>query len=301
MKQSLFAVLAAGFVFGSAAAGPLCATPDELRLLKAAMLEQALTAAAQSCHQSVEFARFVAAYHAGMAKSDRDLKDFFARRKTGESYQNYKARMAAALSLRSLHDGAFCAEAKAIFDIALKHKQTKAPTLVATGYEHCGVPQMPAAKPATAQVEPALRPVKPVPVPLPVLSPAARKALALAHRSDGPQTTPPHRKPPMAVAAQQTPPAPVRPAPVAALPAKRLPLQAELVAAEPPGAPEGDTAYRPADGVPNAYKPGAYWVRSDQERELQTAPRPPARDRLVQGSDGHWYVVIGHHDRWTND
>jgi hypothetical protein len=56
----------------------------------------------------------------------------------------------------------------------------------------------------------------------------------------------------------------------------------------------------PYDPIPNAYKPGAYWV--DQARETERYA-PPQRERapLVQGPDGRWYVVIGHHAHWTND
>jgi len=279
MRLLLIAIAVLGMA--QAEAAPLCASPSELKLLKAAMLEQALTAAAQSCHQSAEFARFVTAYQSGMVASDRALKAFFARRKSAESYQAYKARIAEEIAARSLHDGAFCAEAGRVFDIALKHKQAVAPKLIATGYEHCGMPHQAASKPVIA--EPALRPVKPAAVPLPVLNPAAREALALAPRSDLPPR--PQPKPMVKLAqAPLPPPVPLRPTPLRApVPAKSAPLQAAL-------APARSDASLPDDGVPNAYKPGAYWVEAPREH-------PP----LVQGPDGRWYVIIGHHDHWTND
>ena len=131
MRVLLIAIAVLGMA--QAEAAPLCATPGELKLLKAAMLEQALTAAAQSCHQNAEFGRFVAAYHSGMVQSDRALKSFFARRKAGETYEAYKARIAEEIAARSLHDANFCAAAGRVFDIALKHKRAVAPKLIATG------------------------------------------------------------------------------------------------------------------------------------------------------------------------
>jgi hypothetical protein len=287
MKQSLFAVMAAGLVFGSAAAGPLCATPGELKLLKAAMLEQVLTSAALSCHQNAAFDRFVAAYHNGMVANERALKAFFARRKTGESYEAYKARIAQKVAASSLQDGRFCEEAARVFDIALQHKQAQAPKLIATGYEHCAAPQAP----VMAKVDPALRPVKPAakPVPVPVLSTAAREALALANRRDSPL---PQSKPPTRMAAM--PPARLSPVMATAVPAKRLPLQAELAVPVTSKAETIEDVLPSRDPVPNAYKPGAYWVND----AVQQAPE---RHHLVQGADGRWYVLIGHQDHWTND
>lgn len=306
MKPVLFFVIVTACATVSAGAAPLCATSSELKLLKAAMLEQALTSAAQSCHQSAEFSRFVAAYHTGMVASDRALKAFFARRKTGESYDAYKARIAEDLAMRSLHDAAFCSEAARVFDIALKHKQAAPPKLMATGYEHCGKPgvRAPVAMPVMARVEPALRPVKraPDPLPVPALSPAARKALALASRTP-PATAPtippkPHpalRQEPPVKLATPVPPAP--PTPVRSASAQPLFVHAKSVAAAVSESGDEDMPYDP---IPNAYKPGAYWV--DQARETERyAPPPRGRQPLVQGPDGRWYVVIGHHDHWTND
>jgi hypothetical protein len=309
MKSVLFLVIATISVLASAEAAPFCASPSELKLLKAAMLEQALTSAAQSCHQSAEFGRFVAAYHTGMVASDRALKAFFARRKTGETYDAYKARIAEDLSARSLHDTAFCAEAARVFDIALKHKHAVPPKLIATGYEHCGKPGLraPVAMPVMARAELALRPVKRAsdPVPVPALSPAARKALALASRTPPttapttPTATPPQphpalRQEPPVKLAMPVPPAP--PAPVRSASAQPLFVHAKSVAAAVSESGDEDMPYDP---IPNAYKPGAYWV--DQARETERYAPPRGRQPLVQGPDGRWYVVIDHHDHWTND
>lgn len=286
MRVLLIAIAVLGMAQAEAAS--LCASPSEVKLLKAAMLEQALTAAAQSCHQSAQFSRFVAAYHGGMVQSDRALKAFFARRNVGESYDAYKARMAAEIASRSLHDASFCPAAGRIFDIALKHKHVVAPTLLATGYEHCGLPR---AKPVIAEA--ALRPVKPVVAPPPVLTPAAREALALAHRSETPPL--PQPKPPLRVAQALLAAAPIHVAPLRApAPIKAAPLQTELVSAVPARAEVEEAPYREDDRVPNAYKPGAHWVEQEA---------PPTRESrpLVQGADGRWYVEIGHHDHWTHD
>lgn len=283
MKSILSFVMPACLMAMSCAAAPLCASPSELKLLKAAVLEQALTSAALSCHLDAEFGRFVTVYHQGMADSDRALKTFFARRPSGESYEAYKARIADGLVVRSLHDEKFCAEAARVFEIALQHKQAAPPKLIATGYEHCG-------KPVMAAVEPALRPVKPAPVPVPVLSPMARKALALAEHTANPPPIPhPAMRPtaPMkfAVVAPKT----------AALPAKPVIRQAERIAPAPDvETVEDDTP----DPIPNAYKPGAYWV---DERRAPPAEINREGPPLVQGPDGRWYVIIGHHAHWNSD
>ncbi len=277
MRALLIAMAVLGTV--QAQAAPPCATSGELKLLKAAMLEQALTAAAQSCHQSAEFGRFVAAYRGGMIQNDRALKAFFARHNAAESYQAYKARMAEEVALHSLHDAAFCADAERVFAIALKHKQAAPPKLIATGYEHCGAPR------AAASAVAALQPVKAAPAPVPVLSPLARKALALAPRKETPLQQP---SPPKLVA-QAAPVKAVKTAPDAA---KQRALQAE------PPPEDADQDQPPGDRIPNAYKPGAYWVNHDSQAE---GPPPRARHPLVLGPDGRWYVVTGHHDQWRDD
>jgi hypothetical protein len=179
----LAAVMLTGPLAGPAGAAPYCASPAEMKLLKAAVLEQALTAAAQSCHLNAEFSRFVATYKEGMVASDQALKVFFSSHKTSEGYEGYKARIAGQVSLKSLHDASFCADASRVFAIALKQEKAPPPSLIPTGYENCArpAPLLSAAmvehKSPEAATTAALSLRKPVETAKPVLRPAIAERL----------------------------------------------------------------------------------------------------------------------------
>ena len=293
MKRFLLCVIALASGTASAEAAPFCASPGELKLLKAAVLEQALTAAAQSCRLDAEFNRFVATYHQGMVESDRALKVFFAHHQTGEDYQGYKARIAATLAQKSLHDPAFCAEAQRVFAIALKREKAAPPHLIATGYEQCRLP----AQTQTAAMS--LSPAGRASPPAPVLPPEAEKALALAPHGAQARAMPPVpalRPAPAMKMAVQKPAATAKPLTPgsfhwAELPQEHVvstPARHITNAALPRAMEEGASS---SDPIPNAYKRGAYWVvRDGSSTDDRSHPPSPY---MFQGPDGHWIVVTG--------
>lgn len=300
MKRFLFCVIALAGGTASTEAAPFCASPGELKLLKAAVLEQALTAAAQSCRLNAEFNRFVDTYRQGMVESDRALQSFFARHQTGEDYQSYKARIAATLAQKSLHDPAFCREAQRVFAIALKREKAAPPHLIPTGYEDCGSP----AKLQAAALS--LNPLRRASTPTPVLPPEAEKALALAPHVAQARATPtpiPTLRPAVKLAGQKPPAAPklaatksdpVMPGsfrwtelpqgPVASTSAGHL-----AKAGLPRGMTEEGASAN--DPLPNAYRHGAYWVVRDGSSTEERRSSP----YMFQGPDGHW-IVVTHRD-----
>jgi hypothetical protein len=189
MKKSLVAMVGFGMLAVSAKAALVCATPQEMKVLQSAALQQQLTVAALSCHMSADYNRFVAAYRGQLVQSDQALKAFFAARRRGEDYNAYKTRIANEVSLRSLHDARFCASAQKVFDMALGRGEERRglapepPQLINTGYEGCrpvedrlitaAVAPRPQARPQTkvAIAKPAPRPamaaVKPMAQPKP--------------------------------------------------------------------------------------------------------------------------------------
>lgn len=322
MRPVLFAIVVCALAV-PAAASPQCASPAEVKLLKAVVLEQVLTAASQSCHLNGEFSRFVTAYHEGMVKSDHALKVFFASRSAGEGYDGYKSRIAKHVALKSLHDANFCADASKVFAIALKQENTAPPALIATGYENCGVPASPAQGLVTYLAPEAAKTVT-LPIKKAAAKPAALHIAAVAPRklpvaAPQPRPAPVHLaaipKPPVApaekplriTAALHPVAAPVTPAP--AQPLHRDADHAIPVKATRDEAPswsssnteEEDTPYRPGDNIPNAYKPGATWVRADFPSEpvppAEYQPRPPAPN-LYLGIDNRWHLFPSHHRRW---
>jgi hypothetical protein len=177
----------------AAQAAVVCATPQEMKVLQSAALQQQLMVAALTCHMSDDYNSFVSGNRARLIQSDNALKAFFASRRRGEDYNTYKTRIANAASLRSLHDQNFCDSARTVFDMALGRSSEhgglapEPPHLIDTGYEGCRPvqDQLLTAKAETKPVErrvaslQAARPAA-VPVPKPAPTASARHALALA-------------------------------------------------------------------------------------------------------------------------
>lgn len=306
-------IFAAAMVWGigPAIAAPVCASQADMKHLQAAILEQALAASAQSCHMSADYGRFVALYHDGMVASDQSLKAFFAHQSVSEGYERYKARVAAVIADKSLHDPLFCAKAGRLFAVALKRDYGTAPRLMATGYEACAVPQAPL-KTATLQNSPALA-MRAAPAPSPLIAPLAKTSLALARipvprpRIAPPQLALAKPKPAQAAAGKTvlTKTAAIKPA--AAMPKKFTwrALDAKAPAVLPPimpvsaqstpgtqnavrhAASENSGPYRADDPVPNAYKPGAVWVVRDSNAS------PYRNAHMERSPDGHWILVTG--------
>lgn len=138
MRRLLFGTLALCQLASASLAAATCASPQEVKALQAAALEQQLAAAAQSCHLSMDYGLFVAKFRDPIVRSDRAVRAFFQHRNNSEGYDAYKARIAEDASLRSLHDPQFCRSAKAVFDMALgRGSAEKRPAMLQTGYEHC--------------------------------------------------------------------------------------------------------------------------------------------------------------------
>lgn len=256
MKRLLLGFAASQFV-GAASAAALCATPQDMKALQAAALEQQLAAAAQSCHQGADFQHFVARYRTAMAQSDEALKIFFARHADGEGYQSYKSRLAMAAALRSQSDPHFCENAKAVFALALAHQDlSTAPSLIKTGYEVCR-PDWALQLAKNAAPKPAIQ-----------TAPASTLALALVP-VPSPRVAPQQRLAAMPRVAHSAPP--------------REMVSHGWIPLDPPA----QTAPEPrSDNVPNAYQPGSYWVL-DKTPSSWTRQHDPA---LYQGADGRWYV-----------
>jgi hypothetical protein len=358
MRRLLFGIVAVCLWAASANAAAICATPQEKKVLQAAALRQQLAAAAQSCHYTADYSRFVATFGRAIVKSDRALKEFFHRRKSGEGYSAYKARIAETVSLRSLHDPRFCQSAKIVFDLALKRDgAAQEPSLVQTGYERCrplpakpvvasnSLPRVPArtvtysisktAAPAVAGEVPRAAPVGHVQVAAPgpgrstrsgTSKPAASKPPVLvtsAPRTEMPKVLVP--PPPAAEPVEDTPPVQMEDdaAPDLASPdeAEQEPAFEQAQADDKPyGAidrrlpnrtmnhpgydpradSEADDPYSDGDDVPNAYKPGAYWVSDDDPPRL-SAMRHPPQTRVVMGPDGRWYPIRPNRPVWSDE
>lgn len=333
MRLVFLAFAMAGLFVVAADAAAICASPADMKALQAAVLEQELAAAAQSCHLTEDYARFVAAYRDAIVRSDQSVRVFFRHQKGGETYDAYKSRIAHDIAMKSLYDSKFCGTAKVVFDLALgRGKPAEPPALVETGYEGCRplreAPRMvakpqpqsaviAAAKPGPAVSAPAwnadrimalLRPVDvPIPTPAP---PHAMRALALAQSATSPKPALPVS--PKLRSAALPPPAivPQR----AMLPDVGLPHvaaarqthpeighpAARYAARERPRWRGADEATNVDDNLPNAYRPGTQWVGA----EADDAPHDDWRDmppNMYRGPDGRWYVRIGHHDRWGDE
>jgi len=251
MKQLLVGIVAFGAAALSAEAGVICASPQEMKVLQSAALQQQLMVAALTCNKSADYNQFVTSFRGQLIKSDNELKAFFAGRPRGEDYNAYKTRVANAASLRSLRDTRFCDSAQKVFDLALgrgeEHRglAPEPPQLIDTGYEGCrpvddrlitvqAVPKpepKPVVKPAETRVA-GLQLAKPpvVPEPKPVLDPVDQQALAFV-----PKAAPTTRvgvtalpvlasahAPKLAVPAAKSSPLPKLVTKVAALPPARL-------------------------------------------------------------------------------
>lgn len=331
MRRLLFGVFAACQVVTAADAASICASPAELKVLQAAVLQQQLMSASLSCHDGADYTRFVAAFRDRLVQSDRALKQFFLSRKNSEGYTAYKSRIASGVSLLSLHDPRFCENAKIVFDMALKGGgPAHAPSLVQSGYERCrlAVPKFVVASkvplPARPPAEVLPRPVPPqrsvgsignapVPVPAPrkiraasgvevaAVQPALPPRPVIAVRRTPDRVEPVHAD----VGVVQPRIASVEP------PVRRgnegtwsLPASSHDLAESDHDLAETDEAAD--DNIPNAYKAGAHWVHNapvaadDDPPPRRAHSRRPAV-RTVLGPDGRWYVVVHSRPNWSDD
>ena len=188
----------------------VCATPQQMKVLQSAALQQQLLTAAEYCQMTADYNAFVAAYRDRLAVADQSLQVFFARGQRGEDYAAYRSRLAGNALRRSRQDPRFCASAQIVFDIALGRGRARnglapePPQLLETGYEGC--------RPVERAVQQAV--ALPRPTPRPELKTAAASS-PRSPRVAGPANTAAVMKP--AQIAVSMPHA----APGAALPAPR--------------------------------------------------------------------------------
>jgi hypothetical protein len=118
------------FAQAAQAAAPLCTTQEELTSLRTAALQQQLMVAGLTCQAAEAYNRFVIAYRPELQKSDAELKAYFIRRggEHGEAdYDTFKTKLANLASLSdSANGGAYCANARVSFEMALHQGQTLA-------------------------------------------------------------------------------------------------------------------------------------------------------------------------------
>jgi len=130
-KAASAALISVGlFAQAAQAAAPLCTTQDELLALRTAALQQQLMVAGLTCHATGPYNRFVLAYRPELQKSDAELKDYFIRRggERGEAdYDTFKTKLANLAALSDSADArAYCANARAAFEMAMREGQTLA-------------------------------------------------------------------------------------------------------------------------------------------------------------------------------
>jgi hypothetical protein len=201
MKTLVMGVMLLGTAVLPARAALVCATPQEMKLLQSAALQQQLMVAAMSCRMTADYNAFVGEYRDRLMLADQSLKAFFAGRKRGEDYNAYKARLAAKAAAHSERDPRFCDSARKVFDLALGRRAERnglapePPQLIETGYEGCRpvdarllqAAVIPRPRPAQAKVAPnpapsprpdALALAKPAPAAKPVVTAEALRALA---------------------------------------------------------------------------------------------------------------------------
>lgn len=264
-------------IAGSAAAGGICARPQEITALRAAAMRQQLMVAALTCREAPSFNRFITSYQDAYLESDHTLLAFFERSGRGDDgYNAYKTRLANDASLTSLHNPAFCREAARVFRIALAGNPPLS-SLVAddgpllhTGYRGCSLQdgmeyaQAETAAPSVPARHPAMTD-RSAPTPTPVSAPSTGPSVPAAHQ--GISNVPPP--------AANTPPPNQRDADAA------TPDQDDRVAENDPPAPAyAPQTYPPVTARPYAYPgyPGGWY-----------GYQPPMRQ--VMGPDGRWYLM----------
>ena len=299
---------------GNAWAAASCARPQDVTALRTAALQQQLMVAALTCHDAADYNRFVTSSQDELQKSDKALMNFFVRQdaRTGaDDYNAYKTWLANASSLSSQRDPKFCRSAKVAFDVALNRKGALAelaserPTPIETGYAICSpgaaktevadaAPSPPPRRLTLSESTPSVPVPKLAPRPLrasPAVSPQRVAAVAALPRgkADGSRIAGqlPARDSHEFGAYDR-----VADARIADDVGERDEFASDA-ADERDDAGDDAPRYAPryADAtppraygnVPDAYKPGAYWVDANEA---------PVRPRMVRGPNGYWYLLL---------
>lgn len=129
---------------GQVMAADACARRDDRMAMRAAALQQELMVAALTCHAVPRYNEFVLSYQKQLRSSDNALKKYFVRTSGSQAaYHAFKTRLANQDSIRSIHDGNYCAEAATVFDAAHATKSLSAlvmhtPVMMDADYTSCG-------------------------------------------------------------------------------------------------------------------------------------------------------------------
>jgi hypothetical protein len=144
-------IAAAALVFtcmiGTAWAQNTCVRPQDMAALQTATVQQRFMVAALTCDAADLYNSFVRAYRGDLQKSDVALRAYFVRRDaaTGVAdYNAFKTKLANVYSARSSNRKAYCGNATASLQAALKDKKSLAdivstqPISIDDSYTSCG-------------------------------------------------------------------------------------------------------------------------------------------------------------------
>jgi hypothetical protein len=127
ITKYLATVLALAGMSGPVLAAPgaaVCATDADMAAFRTAAVQQQLMVAALTCHDIDAYNRFVVMYRPELQKSDAELKAYFIKKGSEAEYDTFKTKLANLSSLSNIANGpAYCANAGAAFDIALRSRQ----------------------------------------------------------------------------------------------------------------------------------------------------------------------------------
>jgi len=127
LKKAAVVFLALTGMTAPLVAAPICATETDMAAFRTAAVQQQLMVAALTCHDIDAYNRFVVAYRPELQKSDADLKAYFIRQGDETQYDTFKTKLANLSSLSDIANGpAYCANAGAAFDMALRSRQSLA-------------------------------------------------------------------------------------------------------------------------------------------------------------------------------
>ena len=163
ITKSLATLLALAGMSGPVLAAPICATETDMTAFRTAAVQQQLMVAALTCHDIDAYNRFVVTYRPELQKSDAELKAYFIKKGNEAEYDTFKTKLANLSSLSNIANGpAYCANAGAAFDIALRSHQSLA-SFVADQRLMIALPQQNqcAARPLQASAAPMPAPAAP--------------------------------------------------------------------------------------------------------------------------------------------
>jgi hypothetical protein len=266
LKTATFAVFTLAAMTSPVLSAATCADATDMAAFRTAAVQQQLMVAALTCRAVESYNRFVLAYRPELQKSDADLKAYFIRGGSEAAYDTFKTKLANLASLSTIANGpAYCANAAAAFDMALKSRQALS-SFVADQRLMIAMPKQGIcneARPVQARMP--LEARMEVGVPAPTPRPAPVRAVKAA---------------------------PVRIAPLQLAAAPRLPAPAAEEYVAIAGVPAHDFPARPyggADRSDREARPATYTYRDDRDdaEDLPLPPRPE-RPRMARAGDDYY-------------